>query len=207
MITNIPIGTKGVWSLAAPFNGMLLANVTYECIAIRKLSDILASGNDPEADYYTANSLDANRYISDLNSNVSIITLQNSSGNIVYVPSSFINNYPDIGGVPYRVLALTINLGAVPDSMDLSYLKSRLKDMVLETVGVDSPVNTVAISEMMLLTNADATLAEVARTAMIGTTVTDYSKYLAAVAERDLARTKIAELEAFIVSKKAILMP
>jgi hypothetical protein len=193
------VGVSGLWSLASPFNSKLLPNIPYTCIAIRKLSDVVAAGGNPEADYYAINGLDNNRYISDLNNGACIITLQGGSSSIVYVPSTSINNYPDIGGVPYTVLALAINLGAIPDSLDLSYLKYRVGNLVRDTVGIQPNINVVAISPTTLVNDRDAKAIEAARLANIGTVVTDYAKYLQAAAERDSARQKIQELEHYIM--------
>jgi hypothetical protein len=201
------VGVSGLWSLASPFNSKLLPNIPYTCIAIRKLSDIVAAGGNPEADYYAINGLDNNRYISDLNNGACIITLQGGSGSIVYVPSTSINNYPDIGGVPYTVLALAINLGAIPDSLDLSYLKYRVGDVVRDTIGIQPNVNVVAISPTTLVNDRDAKAIEAARLANIGTVVTDYAKYLQAAAELNSARQKIQELESFILSNSDKLLP
>jgi hypothetical protein len=159
----------------------------------------VAAGGNPEADYYAINGLDNNRYISDLNNGACIITLQGGSSSIVYVPSTSINNYPDIGGVPYTVLALAINLGAIPDSLDLSYLKYRVGGVVRDTIGIQPNVNVVAISPTTLINVRDAKAIEAARLANIGTVVTDYAKYLQAAAERDSARQKIQELEHYIM--------
>jgi hypothetical protein len=167
----------------------------------------VAAGGNPEADYYAINGLDNNRYISDLNNGACIITLQGGSSSIVYVPSTSINNYPDIGGVPYTVLALAINLGAIPDSLDLSYLKYRVGDVVRDTIGIQPNVNVVAISPTTLVNDRDAKAIEAARLANIGTVVTDYAKYLQAAAELNSARQKIQELESFILSNSDKLLP
>ena len=86
-----PIETVGIWDLAAPFDSKLLSTqngaannkIPYTLIAIRKLSDILAAGGDPETDHYTSNSLDHARYVADFNANSSILSLQDGSGDIV----------------------------------------------------------------------------------------------------------------------------
>lgn len=198
-----PIGVSGIWSLSSPFKEKLQANVPYTLIAIRKLSDILNAGGDPEADYYTVNSLDITKYTTDFNNDVSILSLQHGGNAIVYVPSSYVMSYPDIGGVPYTSLALTIPIGAIPDSLDLSYLKTRLTAVVAETIGVTATVQTVAVSNKTLLTTADAQAAETARQAKVNTTMTDYAMYLQAAAQRDSALQKIQALEQYFFSLKA----
>jgi hypothetical protein len=198
-----PIGTTGLWALSAPFKNLLLPSTPYTCIAIRNIADILNAGGDPETDFYLTNSLNHTRYQADYVAGVSILTLKGGANSTIYVPSSFVLNFPDIGGIPYTVLALAINIGAIPDTTDLTYLKSRLTDIVKETIGVDSVVNTVAISAKSLLTNADAILMENARIAKIGTVVTDYTNFVNVSNQLNTARQKIAELETFIVGLRS----
>lgn len=205
MIYIPPIGTTGIWTLLPPFDTMLQANAPYNLIAIRKLTDILASGGEPEADYYTVNNLDTNAYIADLEINASILSLQSDSGDVIYVPSTYVRNHPDIGGIPYKVLALTIDLGAIPDSLNLAYLTSKIHDDVLELIGVPSDVNIVSVSDTALLTNVDAATVEAARQANIGTALTDYAKYLQAVKERDSARVQIGLMQAYILRNRVVL--
>ena len=193
-----PLGTSGLWSLSAPFNVMLKAGTPYTVIGIRNIAEIIAAGDDPETDYYTSNNLTTAVYLNDLNNNVSILSLQNGAGDLVYVPNSFVNNYPDLGGVPYRVLALTINLGAIPDAMSLSNLISKVQDDVLELVGINAIAKVAALSPVTLLNSGYAASIEAARVAKVGTVITDYTKYVQTNLLLTNARQKISMLEALL---------
>jgi len=190
-----PIGTSGIWYPLAPFNTSLQLGVPYTLISIRTLSEIIASDSEPEVDYYTANGIGSDIYERDLINNTAILSLQNGNGAIVHIPSSFFTTYPDIGGVIYRVMALTVNLGALPDTMSLSNLISKVASDVTELIGVEAIVKPLALSEPTMLSSVDAATVEAARVANIGTTLTDYTKYVKASNELASARQKIILLE------------
>ena len=193
-----PIGISGIWNLNTPFDALLKKGVPYTLRAIRQLTDILSSGGDPETDYYIANKLTSNIYLADLAINVSILSLQDTSSNIIYVPSSFVKSYPNIGGVSYRVLALTANIGAIPDDLSLAYLLSKITDDIKETIGVNAIVKLAALSSPTLLSNADAAAVEAARQANIGSNHTDYTRYIQTQAQLTSALEKIRLLEQLI---------
>jgi len=197
-----PIGTAGLYHLDAPFATLLIADLPYTCIGVRKLSDILAAGGNPLKDYYQSNSLTVDKFNEDYANDVCILSLQCSNGALLYVPTSFVLSYPDIGGVPYSTLALAISIGIVPDTLNLSYLQSKIVDDVRDIVGIDAVVNVVAISPPTLLSYDDSKAIEAARVAKITTTVTDYSKYLETLALLETARLKITELENYIIAHR-----
>lgn len=198
------LGVRGLYALLPPYNTLLLPNIGYTCVAIRRLSDIIAVGGDPFVDYYEPFGLDDAAYKADVEAGIAIVSLQADASNIARVPSSYISGFPNIGGVPYTTLALAINLGAVPDSLNLSAIKNKIAAVVLESVGIVSVVNTVAVSLPTLLNPTDAAVVEAARLARITTVQTDYAKLLQIQALLDDARQQITELEEFIRSNPNI---
>ena len=198
------VGVKGLYNLSAPFAALLIPNVPYTCGAIRSLQDIINAGEDPIAEYYTPVNLTTDEYQSDLAAGACIITLQTDAGDVLYVPSTYFNSFPDIGGVPYQVLVLAINIGAVPDSLDLTNIKAKISSDILEMLGVSSVVTTVAVSKPTLLSVQDAATVEAARQAQIQTVTTDYALYLKAMAERDTALQQVVELQNFILTTNGL---
>lgn len=194
------VGVRGIYTLLAPFDTKLIPNVPYNCIAVRRLADIVAAGGDPKADYYTPNGLTDQNYADDVAANACIITLQADEAIVEYVPSSYIASFPELGGVPYTQLLLAMNIGAIPDSMDLSYVKGRLADVVLENLGVTTEVKTVAASFPTVLSDVEHAALVAARQLIVGTVTTDHAKFLEANTQLAAAQAKIAELEAFIIS-------
>jgi len=193
------IGTRGLYTLAAPFDQQVLPSVPYTCAAVRKLEDIVAAGADPKAIYYDANNIDATRYQQDLEAGVCICSLQAAEGSWIYVPSSFITVMPDQGGIPYRSIVLAVPLGAIPDALDLAYIKTQLSGLVKDNLGVDVEVKEVAISPPGNLSQAEHDTLEAARQANITNRTTLRAQLIAVTAQRDAANAKIAELEAYII--------
>lgn len=201
MANIIPsIGVSGVFTLTAPFNNILTPNVSYTCIAVRKLSDILASGGTPFETYYEPNGLSKDIYQSDVSSGVCLLSLQPASGVVKYVPTSYISGYPSSGGVPYTVMLLGVSLGAIPNVMDLSFIKSKIADVILQNMGINADIRQAAASEVTMVTNDNHDINEAARLARITDNTTDNAKWLAAEAQLTAANTQIAQLQAWILA-------
>lgn len=202
MANLIPgIGVRGLYTLLAPFQAKLLVDTPYNCIAVRRLEDIIAAGGDPQEEYYTANSQSAEKYATDLEAGACIITLQASLGSIVYVPSTFITAMPDQGGIPYSTLILGVSLGAVSDALDLTYIKSKISDVVLENLGVVvEEVKEVVVSAPTNLSQSEHDAVEAARLAAKTSNMTDNAKLIAMTAQRDALLQRVSELEAYIVA-------
>lgn len=205
MASNIlpQIGASGIYTLASPFAPDLVPNTQYTCVSIRNMVEIVNNGGDPFGDYYAVpHSIDKATYTADLAAGVSIVGLQASDNTIVYVPSSYIAAYPDGGGVPYRVVVLSINLGAIPDTLDLSAITQKITDDVLDSIGVASTVKSLVVSNVTLLDTATSQNMENARTAKIGSTGTDYSKLVQVTAQRDAALQQVQVLQNYILTLK-----
>lgn len=195
------VGATGVYSLTAPFDTLLVANASYSCLAVRQLEDIIAAGGDPYQQYYAPQSISQDQYKSDLNERVCIVTLQASSGAVVYVPSSYIKSFPAKGGVPYTNLMLAVDLGAMPDYVDLTFLKQQIANLVKTTVGLTNVlIQTVVVSPTTNLSQADHTLAEAARLANITNTQTPEAQVIALTRQLQAAQLAYANLEAFVAA-------
>jgi|SRR6185312_682074 len=199
------LGAAGIYTLKAPFNTDLLANTQYTCVAIRKLVEIVAGGGDPFTDYYVPKSLDKSTYTTDLTNDVSIVTLQAADNSLVPVPSSYLAAYPDGGGIPYRVIIVSGNLGAIPDSLDLSPIQQKIQDDIAAILGIqDVTIRVSAVSNVKLLDTATAQGLESARQANITNNTTDYSMLVQVTAQRDQALQRITELENYILSNNGL---
>lgn len=196
------VGSSGIYKLRAPFNTRLAQDLRYTCIAVRRLADIVAAGGDPKDLHYTSNGLSDAQYDADVANGVCIVTLQSDGSGVVYVPSSYIESYPSMGGVPYRAIALVVSLGAIPDSLDLTYLKTRIRGVVKDTIGVDRELQTVTTSPVSLIEQGTHETLEAARLAIVSESNTDYARALAAETALASARQHIAELEAYIRSQQ-----
>ncbi len=191
---------SGLYTLSAPWNTALLPSINYTCIGIRSLRELVAGGEDPFTLYYAPMGLTQAQYNTDLQNQVCMISLQASNNSMVYVPSSYIASFPDGGGVPYRVMLLSISLAAIPDTLNLYSITQKIEADVLDYIGVTSTVRSVAISPVMLLNQADAASTEAARLANITTSTTDAAALIAMTAKYTSAVQQINELESYIIA-------
>lgn len=173
-----PIGTSGIFRLNAPFSVDLQTGMSYRCEAIRRVIDFVEVGLDVFEEIYLPKGLSRTQYEQDLANQVAIISLVASSGHFVMVPSTYILAYPDIGGVPYTVMVLGLELGAIPNYMDLTGLKMAVANLVRDTIGVTPQIREVAVSAVQKLSQSDHDVFENARSLAINNTQTDRAKAL-----------------------------
>ena len=203
MANLIPqIGATGVYKLIAPFDSQLREGIPYTCVAVRRLNDFITNGRDPKSLYYDPYELPDSIWERDyLDPDTCIVSLTNKSGQWIYVPSTFIVSYPDIGGIPYTVRILGINLGAIPDTLDLSNLITNVQNLVKDTVGIESVAKTVAASETKIISKEDADAIESAREDLITIEKTDRARIMELEALVQSQRTQIEALQDYIESE------
>lgn len=131
------IGCVGTFELGAPFANDILSGQRYTCQALRRISDYLASNEDPYKLIYSPKRLTQDEYEADRADNAIIVSLQAAMGQWVHVPAKYILSYPAISGVVYRGVAINIALPLVPKDVDLSATQEALKEAILLTLGID----------------------------------------------------------------------
>ena len=144
------IGSKGRYTLSLPWTAN--AAKLYECEAIRSFDDIYELGVDVYQEYYVPMGLVDNTVVGgnlflfkeQRDAKVCIITLRSTDdGEYIYVPDSYISNSPVSSVKPYSHIVLSVDCGALPDSLDLSALKSDLSDLAKGYLGITTPGNLV----------------------------------------------------------------
>jgi hypothetical protein len=151
------IGMKGLWSISAPFNSLVIPTAEYTCVSIRTFADTLADGEDPRAAYYTDQGITVTDdvYNSDLQGNASVVGLS-YNGLKVYIPAPYITSYPVLDGMSFSPLAISITLNLVRDDQDLTDLKNKLLDLVKYETGIDASAQEIVIGSQIVLTYTQA---------------------------------------------------
>lgn len=193
-----PIGTSGIYKLASPFSTQLQSGMSYRCEAVRRTADFIELGFDPYEEIYLPNQISREQYEQDLDNQVAIVSLVASSGHWIYVPSTYILAYPDIGGVPYTVMVLGLELGAIPNYMDLTGLKHAIQDLVRDTIGVTPQVREVVISAVQKLSQSDHDALETARRSSITNSQTNRAKALTLQNQFNALQKQYNELQAWV---------
>lgn len=181
-----PINTSGIFTLYLPFT--LAAGVVYRCSAIRTFTELEKRGIDVYKTYYKANGIGEDTYKIDLGLKASIVTLVSGAGEEVYVPNTYIESYPGDSGVRYSRNVMVIDVGLVPESTDLSYMKALLVDLIKHNTGVDSVAEIVTAPYTGSVSHDQHVTWETARRAAI-------QNYVPLVEQLTAANAKIALLQ------------
>lgn len=148
------IGMKGLIKFKPPFDKEEYKK-KYEVIAIRDLIDYYNNGEDPLNNIYLRFDLTEEDYNNDIENKVPIITLRADGNKLTYVPANRILSLPQVYGVEYQQKVLSINLGMIPESINLSDIQSDIQDLVKDSLGIKPVVQTVPTSAICYKTEEE----------------------------------------------------
>lgn len=160
-----PLGTKGRYTLVEPFTA--LPTTLYNCEAARTFHECQVAGDDVLTDVYLSNNLTKADYDRDLKLGAQLITLLSDDSEAIYVPDTYIESYPNFDAVPYSHTVLSIDLGALPNYVNLANLQLEVSALTSDVVGKESKVTVHRGASTGLVTPVQHETAEVARTAAI----------------------------------------
>lgn len=139
---NPPLGTKGRWILQAPWN--VTADTPYELTSTRKLGEFHQQKQDPYAliyQPYEAQEGDLKQtFLDDMTFDVPIFTLTADGGATVYVPADQVTSVPGVDQYAYRRIVLSVDLGMLETSTNISQVADAIKQSVLPVFGVDPTI-------------------------------------------------------------------
>jgi len=173
-----PYNLKGVFVLAEPFNSLIDERAVYEVVGINDIRDLEADGKSPYATIYAPVGLTQADILDDINRDIPIITLLGEGNNRIYIPADRIIKTPKITGYLHQDTVITVPLGAIPKSLDLSVLCDDIKGFVLDRLGIDSTVKVAHTSASVLLSNQEHHRYEAVRRARIKMDKSYRTKYL-----------------------------
>lgn len=195
------IGASGNWKLKAPYDAQYIAGLAYSCRAINKLSAVVTLGLDAKAEYYDKNGLSQEIYDDHVAKDISILTLVSSAGNYIFVPAPYVDGWPTNDAVPYVVMGMLINLGALPNTIDPTFLKTKVENVILANLGHQPEIEFVTLSEVTNKSWDDHTSLENARQSALEDSSTDYVRRVNAEEELLQARAQIQALQQYIIDQ------
>ena len=201
MAFDIRVGQEGRWELLSPFNNILKTDIKYKCTAIAKIKSYLSEGIDVYSDIYRKYNIPYDVYQEDLSADSAIILLQNDLGDLLKIPENYFKDVPIVEGVLYAVKVLGFSLGPLPKDIDLTYATQKCKDVLLDTLGVNSTPKVIIVSTDKLMSYEEDTIATAAREILIKQSNTEKSKIIELENRLATANTKIAALEEYIKNK------
>jgi len=145
-----PINSKGVFKFAAPYDTLLKPNMEYKVAAVRDLIELKNSEEKPFDTIYVAVGLTEVDFKEDLDAGVPIVSLVTEGQEYVYVPADRIISTPNVTGIKYQSKILAVSLGSLPLATNLDTAKSIVVDTIYDTLGIESDVQVVDSSAVIL---------------------------------------------------------
>lgn len=200
---------KGRFTLIAPWSTNPAS--LYTCVAIRGFDDVYKVGKDVYKTFYEPmgvingqaipNTSEIFNFEDEVTAKVNIITLLADDGTPLYVPDTFIANYPDLSEVPYSHLILSFSIGAIPDYVQLGALMTELANTVAQQLGKAPEVNVHRIPSDINPTQSEHDALEVARVASITLLENDKAKSVRLTEENTRLKEQNTSLIAILQSK------
>ena len=194
------VGSKGVYKLAAPFDQLMAVGEYYICKSVRKISEILANNDDPEKLVYTRYSLDQEIYTQHKTEDMEIVYLQSEKGHWLYVPASFIQEFPDPNGVIYRAVGISVLLPAIPVGYQLDQLKTEITGVVKDITGLRCTIKQTFTSRPLAVPVEKHEATQQTRAIERALSPDIYSRYRKLQLENDILAAKVQALEQHIRS-------
>lgn len=199
------LGLRGLYRVKPPFDKILDASTEYTCQSVRRISELLASGEDVFENYYNSFGITAESYESDLTNNVVIIGVNSNRNNWYYFPSSYLLSYPDITGVVYNKIVMGIDLGALADSIPLDPLKTAISDLVYDHLGITPEIKEVITSQTVYLSQEDHAKVESVRNTRRKAVRSNFQIITELETANAAYKTKLKALEDFILANRTKL--
>ena len=192
----------GIWKLRNPDANFLTPDTWYTCIAVRKIEDFTNKGIDAFKEFYeTPYSITKEKFDEDVTAGGCIITVRNEAGDVKSFPSSYLESFPAGGGVAYQSLAIAIEIGAIPVSMNLELLLNEISGAVKDHVGVVREAKLVNLAPKELLDKASSERIEKARQLTNKEKKSPLAQVIALTKENELLKSKLREAEKWIIAK------
>lgn len=142
------IGSKGYYDLKEPLHTLIQPTEIYTCKAIRHISDYISNNEDIKKDIYDEYRISNDSYNKDVSDDTIIVSLQSEQGHWLYVPSSYIKNYPISNGVEYKSVVVAVSLPYTPVKKDLSQFILDLKSFVKNKLGLLTDIKLLDTSKV-----------------------------------------------------------
>ena len=192
------IGSSGTFVLNSPLNNLISSSEKYTCQALRTIGEYIANNEDAEEMAYTRNGLSEANYNLDYKNDEIIASLEGDTGHWLFIPVKYIASYPLTNGIPYRAVMIGVSLPSIPVNKNLSNVETSIRNLIMDTIGVNPVIKTVETSRVVLVSKDIHDQTTLLRDINISSDSTDTAKYNSLLINYQRALDKITELELFI---------
>ena len=133
-----PVNATGLFEILTPYS--LQSGLVYVCEEVRSFDELTRIGKKVFELYYEPVGLTRSDYERDVSVDAAIVTLKAGGDLPVYIPSTYILNYPGYESRGYENKIIMLEVGLLPVEFDISTLKTELADHTKSSLGVDASV-------------------------------------------------------------------
>ena len=204
------LNTSGKFVLTSPF--LAKPNVIYTVIAIREIRDLTLKGVDVYTEFYVnAGLLDGVTingnvfdYATEVSTSPVIVSLQGSDNTIMYVPSSYIETIPQVGDIVYSRLVLSVDLGALPDDVNVDSVLSDIDELVSSRFGITALVKINQVPSDTQPTPDEHAILEASRLGSIKENTNNHVELIKARATNELLTAKIKTMTSMLIENNLL---
>lgn len=197
------VNSLGSFKLKPPFHTSILDDVSYTVLAVRRFGDIRRQGIDPFTAYYQPKGIPLLTFQTDESNQAAIVTLQGGNGEVVFIPSTYILEFPTLDGFPYVVTGLSVKIGSLCTETDLAPLIAAVRDTIETYTGYpDAVVVPVALSAVQYIDSAAHEAIETNRINSINISMTPNAELTRLRLEKAQLLDRISELEQYIIANQ-----
>lgn len=197
-----PIGVVGRFEVKSPFT--VPQNRIYTVKAIRSAVELEMDYRNVYRDYYEPYDVSESVYQRDLENDVHIVTLiakeRSGSGNdIIHIPDTFIARFPNDDLVNYHRVILSLDMGILPEHVDLDHLKQSIAELSSDILGKLGKVELYLSEYEGVVTREEHDTQEASRQDNINAAETDRAKYLEQVRVNQALRRQLEVLTQVLI--------
>jgi len=148
-----PIGVVGNFKLSEPLDKLLNPDIKYKVTSVRNIREMIDSGEDVLTFVYINQGLTETDYNDGLDNNVEIVILQSPDGSFYYIPANYIVSIPDYSGHKFKEKVLLVELGQIPDELDLTAVIEEIKAVTYNLLGIEPSIEEVPTSQTIIYTD------------------------------------------------------
>lgn len=201
-MNNVPsLLARGVYESLAPF---VLPDKIYTCHAVRTFDDCYREGFDVYMELYANRGLDVDTFKSDFQAGAVLVTLVDDDSGYVVLPSTYITAMPSGDTVDYHHKLISFDLGALPETLDLSPLLDELSQLIQSVLGITPTVVDHKLPTTGYLTAEEHAIREAARQLLITRSDTLQSRVTALHNENAQLSERYQRLEQFVIDNSLL---
>ena len=200
-----PLATRGIYQLRQPWE--VPSSKVYTCYAIRSFQDIYELGEDVYKRYYQPYGVGLSEFEADAEAKAAIVTLISDDHDLVYVPDTYIQAYPEMGVVDYQRVVLSVDFGMLPDFLSLDHIRDQIATVGTEIIGKAPEVGEHVAPVSGAVTPEEHQTLEASRLANIQFRSTDHALYLEQRRLNEALIEKVKTLEQIVIDNGLLDSP